>query len=85
MDVKRLNIFATEDEIKYIKHCQSMPIIAFTNPEPPGPGVSPVIPLNEAPIEAAHRAALAHGLPEIPGYYGIDLTNGEFVTVEGAE
>jgi hypothetical protein len=36
----------------------------------------------ESAIEAAHRAALAHGLPEIPGYYGIDLSNGEFVEAE---
>lgn len=81
MDIKRLGVFATSDEIAHIKHCQSMPIMGFTNPAPPGPGVSPVIPLCESPQQAAHRAALAHGLPEIEGYYGIDLANGEFVSV----
>lgn len=30
--------------------------------------------------EECHKAALAHGLPEIPGYYGID-ESGEFVRV----
>jgi hypothetical protein len=82
--INRLGIFATADEIAHIKHCQSMPLMAFSNPNystdgHPDKG-KPVIPLCEAPIEAAHRAALAHGLPEIPGYYGIDLSNGEFVT-----
>jgi hypothetical protein len=81
MNIKRLGVFATEDEIQRIKHCQSMPVMAFTNPAPPGPGISPVIPMSESPVEAAHRAALSHGLPEIPGYYGIDLSNGEFVSV----
>lgn len=79
--MNRLNVFATADEIAHIKHCANMPVMAITNPAPPGPGVSPVIPLNEDPLKAAHRAALAHGLPEIPGYYGIDLRNGEFVSV----
>lgn len=80
--MRRHGVFATAEEIAHIKHCQSMPVMGFTNPEPPGPGVSPVIPLCESPLQAAHRAALAHGLPEIPGYYGIDLSNGEFLSME---
>ncbi len=82
MNIKRLGVYATRAEVEYIKHCQSMPLIAFTNPEPPGPGVPATIPFCESPIEAAHKAALANGLPEIPGYYGIDLRNNEFVVVE---
>ena len=31
------------------------------------------------PAKEAHRFALAHGLPEITGYYGCDLRTGEFV------
>ncbi len=81
MNIKRLGIFATPEEIAYIKHCQSMPVMAFTNHAPPGPGVPHAIPMCESPVQAAHRAALAHGLPEISGYYGIDLSNGEFVSV----
>lgn len=77
--MQRLNIFATEKEIEDIKFCASMPAIAITNPAAPGPNVSPVIPLNSSPLEAAHAAALAHGLPEFAGYYGIDLRNGEFI------
>jgi len=30
--------------------------------------------------KACHQLALDYGLPEIPGYYGIDM-DGEFVTV----
>lgn len=84
MDIKRLGIFATADEIAHIKHCQSMPIMAFSNFNYSNEGHpdhgKPFIPLSESPVEAAHRAALSHGLPEIPGYYGIDLSNGEFIT-----
>jgi hypothetical protein len=82
VDFKRLGIFATPDEIAHIVHCQKMPLIAFTNPAPPGPGVPHAIPLCESPIEAAHRAALAHDLPEFSGYYGIDLSSGEFLKPE---
>jgi hypothetical protein len=83
MGFKRLGIFATADEIAHIKHCQSMPLMAFSNPNystegHPDKG-KPVIPLCEAPIEAAHRSALAHGLEDFEGFYGIDLSNGEFI------
>ena len=80
MDIKRLGVFATQKEIDFVKHCQQMPLMGMTNPEPPGPGISPVVPMFTQPEEAAHRAALSHGLPEIEGYYGIDLSNGEFIT-----
>jgi len=33
----------------------------------------------ESPQQVAHKLALSHGLPEIPGYYGCDLQTGEFV------
>ena len=79
MSIERMNVFATTDEIKYIQSCANAPVIGMTNPEPPGPGVSPVVPMFESPQVVAHRYALAHGLPEIPGYYGIDLKSGEFV------
>jgi len=31
--------------------------------------------------KATHACALEHGLPEIDGYYGVYLDDGEFVTV----
>jgi len=79
MNIVRLNVFATPEQIAYIKHCKSMPLMGFTNPAPPGPGVSPVVPFCESPLEAAHNAALQQGLPEFDGFYGIDLSNGEFI------
>lgn len=78
MEIKRLGIFATQEEIDFIKHCQSMPLMGMTNPEPPGPGVPAVVNMFTSPIEAAHRSALAHGFKDFDGYYGIDLSNGEF-------
>lgn len=83
MDIERLNIFATAEEIERIKFCQNAPLIGITNPEPPGPRVPATIRAFQHPIEAAHAAALSHGLPEIPGYYGIDLSNGEFIKARG--
>ena len=79
MNFKRMNVFASKEEIEYSEHCTNMPILGITNPEPPGPGVPAVIPMCESPQEATHKYALAHDLPEIQGYYGIDLTNGEFI------
>lgn len=32
------------------------------------------------PLREAHKLALAHGLPEIEGYYGCDLETGEFLS-----
>lgn len=68
--MKRLNIFATPDDIKYIKACVSAPVMYL-------PGGKP---MSESAQEAAHRAAIKAGLPEIRGYYGIDLSNGEFIS-----
>ena len=31
-------------------------------------------------LQRCHALALAHGLPEITGYYGADLETGEFVS-----
>ena len=65
MQIERLNVFATAEEIERIKLLQR---------------ASGAIPgLFSSSIEAAHRSALAHGLPEIPGYYGIDLSTGELI------
>lgn len=65
----RLNVFATQDDIKYIKECAGAPVMFLSGGKP----------MFESPQQAAHRAALKAGLPEITGYYGIDLKNGEFV------
>lgn len=85
MEIKRLGVFATAEEIADVKHAQSMPMMAMTNPAPPGPGVPPTVPMFRQPIEVAHAAALAHGLKDFSGFYGIDLSNGEFCIPADAE
>jgi hypothetical protein len=66
---KRLGVFATPEQIQSIKACASAPVMYLSGGTPMGGD----------PVKETHRAALAQGLPEIPGYYGIDLRNGEFV------
>lgn len=63
----RLKIFATPEEIEAIKLTASLPMIRIGGSFP------------ESGQQHAHRCALSHGLPEFPGYYGIDLRDGEFV------
>jgi len=60
-------VFATEKEIQTLKDAVNQPYIRVGGHWP------------ENPQEAAHKLALSHGLPEIPGYYGCDLRTGEFV------
>lgn len=60
--------FATEDEIKTMKAAMGTPYLIVG-------GMAP-----ESPQKVCHRIALAHGLPEIQGFYGCDLRTREFVT-----
>lgn len=69
--LKRLNVFASADEISSIKAAAAAPVMYLTGG----------IPFGGDPQKMAQSAALAHGLPEIEGYYGIDLKNGEFVSI----
>ncbi len=68
--MERTDVFADKKEIEYIKSRQNVPVILFGSVDTSRP----------TPLEAAHNAALKHGLPEIPGMYGIDLSTGEFIT-----
>lgn len=63
----RTGIFATPEEIEILK--RPVPYMIIGGREP------------ETAQQKAHRFAKAHGLPEITGYYGCDLQNGEFVSV----
>lgn len=65
--MKYTGIKATTEEIESLKSLMNQPYLVAN-------GVPPLDPLQEA-----HKLALAHGLPEIPGYYGCDLKTGEFV------
>ena len=63
----RTGVFATAEEIEHFKHALDAPYLIAGGMEP------------EPVSKQVHRYALAHGLPEILGYYGIDLRDGEFV------
>ncbi len=63
----RTGKFATAAEIAAIKETANTPLIALQ------------CGMSETPLQHAHRVAIGHGLPEITGYYGIDLKTGEFI------
>lgn len=65
----RTGVFATPEQIERIKRAATTPLIMLHLGMPP------------SPLEVAHECALEQGLPEIPGYYGCDLGNGEFLSV----
>jgi len=66
--MKRLGIFATEEEIEGVVIQHRASGMFLSGGEPMGD-----------PLKECHRLALKHGLPEITGYYGMDTQTGEFV------
>jgi len=64
--MKKTGVSATEDEVKTMMSALNTPLIALQCGPPKSARV------------ICHEYALAHGLPEITGYYGIDET-GEFL------
>ena len=62
-----LNVFATDEEVQRMKDACNMPYIMVGGHWP------------RSPQEVCHEIALQHGLPEIEGYYGCDLSKKEFV------
>ncbi len=76
--MKSTGVFATNEERDHLqellKEAQSTPLILlFGKHDLSGDAWGRV-------KTECHAAALAHGLPEIPGYYGMDEA-GEFVVV----
>lgn len=65
--MEKTGVFATKDEVDMLMVSLKTPLIALQC----GPRKSAQV--------RCHELALAHGLPEITGYYGIDEA-GEFVT-----
>jgi len=65
--MKRTGVFATDEEVERLKEPVPYMIVG---------GVEPM-----TALQKCHAMALEHGLPEISGYYGIDLKTKEFVTV----
>ena len=78
----RTNVYATEEEIKELKklliEARSTPVIALSVAQ----GISGkdlASQARESLIKKCHSFALAHNLPEMKGYYGCDLSTGEFL------
>lgn len=64
-------VYATPEEIEAIKFEFRLPLAKINGRWP-------------EPEKAMHRAALAHGLPEIRGHYGVDFRDGEFLREKDA-
>ena len=80
-DFVRTGVFADKQEIESINELAAQarvtPVIAFTTEHAMEGGFS-----GDAwsrVNKEIYRCALAHGLPEITGYYGFDGSNGEFL------
>jgi hypothetical protein len=65
----RTGKYATEEQRERMRAAMAAPYIVVG-------GIMP-----RSPAEVAHDCALESGLPEIEGYYGCDLSTGEFVSV----
>jgi hypothetical protein len=77
-------VFATPEELAFLKekanNAAHTPVIALTTADAlAGNDLASLA--HRSAQEACHVLALAHGLPEIPGFYGITLDDGEFVRV----
>jgi hypothetical protein len=79
--VKGTGVYATKGELAaIIKAAAKIPpviAIGIAGPHSLDPFAEP----RRRLWEKVHRAALRHGLPEIPGFYGI-IPGGEFVTAD---
>lgn len=80
----RLNVFATKEETEKMKkdliEARNTPVIAMSVKH----GIEKGGFAGEAHQrvkEECHKLALAHGLPEIQGFYGMDCETGEFVSI----
>jgi len=81
--IARTGVFCTEDEAKRFtqlaEEARKTPVIAFSSEHALRDGGLSGQAWRRV-HESIHSSALAHGLPEIHGYYGCDLRNHEFVT-----
>ena len=67
--MKKTGVFATKEEVKMLEAMMKTPLIMLQCGPPSNPA------------KECHKLALDHGLPEISGYYGIALDDGEFLEV----
>ena len=80
--MKNTGVFATKEEMKRAfdlsNNAANTPVIAFSGDHAMRGGLSGEA--WQSAKEYCHAMALKHGLPEIPGFYGMKQ-DGEFVTV----
>jgi len=76
--MKRTGVVATEEELLRIKELNAKTKLAGFTAAKLGPQRANNA--QEKMQQEIHRCALEHGLPDTEGYYGIDMSNGEFVT-----
>ena len=78
----RTGVRATESEIEQmgtmLNRAERTPVITFGGPDAQDWASRAWDEMHRA----VHDFALAHGLPEIQGYYGCDLKTGEFVLAD---
>jgi len=74
MDFVRTGVFATTEELNELA---AMPTTTIWS------GLTPFIPKDPQQefYERVYTLALAHGLPSVEGFYGVDKSSGEFLTV----
>lgn len=77
--MERLGVFATDEEgrelTRLVREAQRTPVIVV------GSGPDMATRAWEAAYKRIHATAMAHGLPEIDGFYGFDGSNNEFLAM----
>jgi hypothetical protein len=68
--MKRLGVFATGEQVRRIQAALNSPAMFLSGGQP----------TFDSAVERCYAFAIEQGLPEIPGFYGIDLTTGEFIS-----
>lgn len=80
--MRRTGVFATREEVARLKEqagqAAETPAIALSVADGLA-GRDFASLARERLMHWCHEAALAHGLPEVPGWYGCDLETGEFL------
>lgn len=86
MNIIRTGVFASEEETKravdLYQQAMRTPVIALSTEHALKDGGF-AGQAWDIMHQTVHGYALAHGLPEITGYYGLDTANREFIRTEG--
>lgn len=64
-------VLATPEEVETMQEAYAIPLMVIADRIP-------------RPEKTVHAIALAHGLPEIRGFYGCDFRDGEFIREQDA-